>query len=92
VKGLVVVRRFYFARAAILAHVAGFGKYVVPLFGFWMGHGFIVRGPQLMQGLRKNRRLWRDRNFVGVIFHKLILRGRPAVVWLNTVIRSHCGN
>jgi ABC-type uncharacterized transport system permease subunit len=72
VKGLVVMRSFHLARAAILAQVAGFGKNVVPLFGFWIGHGFLLIGPHLMEGLRKNWSLQFGCMFGGVIFHKLI--------------------
>jgi hypothetical protein len=50
--------RFHFARAAILAHVAGFGECVVPLFGFWVCRPRIGPGPV--------KRLWEDRLLSGV--------------------------
>jgi hypothetical protein len=68
--GLVVVRGFHFPRAAILPQVAGFRKNVVALFCFGMRQNFFFIGPQLMQGLRKNRSLRRGRKFGGVMFHK----------------------
>jgi hypothetical protein len=68
--GLVVMRCFHFARATILTHVAGFGKNVVALFGFWMWQGFLLIGSGLVHGLWKNRSFWRGRKFGGVIFHK----------------------
>jgi len=55
VKCLVVVRRFHFARAAILARVAGFGKNVVPFWRFWIG--CLGIGPQAVKRLREYRRL-----------------------------------
>ena len=75
------MRGFHLARAAILAHVAGFGKNVVPLFGLWMRQGLLLIGSERVQGLRKGRSLWRDRRFGGVIFHKVISPGGWVVVW-----------
>ena len=80
------MRSFHFARAAILTQVAGFGKNVVPFFGFWMRQGFLLIGPQLMHGLRKNRSLRRGRKFGGVVLHKFYL------AWLMGDLQSLVGN
>ena len=69
------MRSFHFAGAAILAQVTGFGKNVVPLFGFWIGHGFLLIGPQLMEGLRKNWSLRFGCKFGGGCFHGGIRAG-----------------
>jgi hypothetical protein len=61
--GLFILRGFHFAYAAIFAQVAGFGKSIVPLGRFGTGGGLGIR-PELVQGLRENRRL-QDRRKCG---------------------------
>ena len=88
-KCLVVMRCFHFARAAILARVAGSGKNVVALFGFRRG-GFRI-WPQCVERLRENRSLRHCREFGCKWFHKFIsrlgngVRGRFA---LRLVVKS----
>ena len=64
------MRRFHLARAAILARVAGFGKNVVPLPGFWRG-GFGI-WPQRVKCLREHRRLHGGRKGGDGCFHVFI--------------------
>jgi hypothetical protein len=68
-KRLCVMRCLHFARAAILARVKGFGKNVVPFFGFWIGCRRIR--PQSVKCLRENRDLSCFREFceASFIFH-----------------------
>lgn len=73
--GLVVVRSFHFARAAILPQVAGPGKDVVTLFWFLMRQDLFLIGSGLVHRLRKNRGLRRGRQFGSGMFHKAILFG-----------------
>ena len=89
--GLVVMGSFHFARAAILTHIAGFGKNVVPFFGLWMGQSLLLIGSGLVQGLRKNRGLKFGREFWGVIAHKAVVLENWLFL-LGKIIRSRCGN
>ena len=73
-KGLVVVRGFHFARAAILTCVAGLGKNVIALGRFRMRIGGLGIRPELMQGFREYRRLHDGREWGEGCFHKVRCR------------------
>ena len=67
--GLVVMRSFHFARAAILAHIAGFGKNIVALWRFRMRIAGIWNRAELVHGFRENRRLHHGCKLGGGSFH-----------------------
>jgi len=73
--GLIVMGRFHFARAAVLARVAGFGERIVPL--GWLGvRAGLGNRPKLMRRFWENRRLHDSRKCGDGFFHKLFY------VWL----------
>jgi hypothetical protein len=73
-KGPGIVRRFHFARAAILARVARLGKRVVAFFGFGAG-GRLGLGAQAMERLLENGRLRFLRTFGTGFFHEILTQG-----------------
>ena len=59
----------HLACVPVLPNIAGLRKNVVPFFWFVMGQDFLLIGPQLMHGLRKNRGLRFGCKFVVRVFH-----------------------
>src|ERR1017187_10216565 len=72
------MRCFHFARAAILARIAGFGKNVVPLLRLWTWSGFLGIRTRFMDYGLENRSLRCFREFGHGCFHKFRL---PLVNW-----------
>lgn len=66
------MRHFYFARAAILAGVTGFGKSIVPLVGLGL-NGDRRSGSKLVSRFRKNRCLHNRCECGGWVFIVLLI-------------------
>src|ERR1017187_2431609 len=73
-KGLIVVRSFHFARAAILARITGFGKNVLPFWRLWVRIGGLGNRTKLVEGFRINGRLHDGREWSDGSFHKVRCR------------------
>src|ERR1039458_6226606 len=75
------MRCFHFARAAILARVAGFGKNVVPLSSLWTWGGGLGLRHTFAEGDWENRSLGRCREFGDGCFHNFFLPSVNRGVW-----------
>ena len=72
------MRCLHFARATILARVAGLRESVIPLLRLWTWGGLLGVRPQLVECFLENRSLRCFREFGDGCFHKLILSGLVA--------------